>query len=329
MSALNDVNKVAGMIASGKKLLLAGSAKALAKLPPGQWVGGTIPYFMTESGGCRDDDRVFVTEIGDYSTSVSIKTYTDRTLKDLYKDAPANGFSVIVIPSTCPAHYAFALEGHEYPGFAIKPLIGWIAGVAVEDIGKAQALVYDGTQAEPMPNGAVVMHVGLPDNKYAEINIVNSFTQGDGDVICFPEDGFSATQAIINGKTRSLAEYLKSQEIDTRLPLVADYCGSMINTSFLEIDADTGKVTFVAPVFNGMEYRIAAAPQKDYVDEFASQIAKIDQSHIFWSCNCILNYLYAGLEGKKTGTATGPMTFGEIAYQLLNQTMVYLSIIDS
>jgi hypothetical protein len=39
-----------------------------------------------------------------------------------------------------------------------------------------------------------------------------------------------------------------------------------------------------------------------------------------------LNFLYGELEGKKTGTITGPMTFGEIAYQLLNQTMIFLEI---
>ena len=51
-------------------------------------------------------------------------------------------------------------------------------------------------------------------------------------------------------------------------------------------------------------------------------------SALFFSCNCILNYLYSELEGKKTGGITGPITFGEIAYQLLNQTMVYLTIED-
>jgi hypothetical protein len=34
------------------------------------------------------------------------------------------------------------------------------------------------------------------------------------------------------------------------------------------------------------------------------------------------------LEGKKVGAITGPTTFGEVAYQLLNQTMVYLKITD-
>jgi hypothetical protein len=40
----------------------------------------------------------------------------------------------------------------------------------------------------------------------------------------------------------------------------------------------------------------------------------------------ILNYLYSNLEGMRTGDMVGPITFGEIAYQLLNQTLVYLTI---
>jgi len=45
-----------------------------------------------------------------------------------------------------------------------------------------------------------------------------------------------------------------------------------------------------------------------------------------FSCNCILNYLYGELEGKHTGQVVGPMTFGEVAYQLLNQTMVQMTL---
>jgi len=45
-----------------------------------------------------------------------------------------------------------------------------------------------------------------------------------------------------------------------------------------------------------------------------------------FSCNCILNYLYADLAGDKALSITGPATFGEIAYVLLNQTLVYLEL---
>ncbi|WP_439895878.1 DUF6976 family protein [Alloyangia pacifica] len=44
------------------------------------------------------------------------------------------------------------------------------------------------------------------------------------------------------------------------------------------------------------------------------------------SCNCILNFPYDPLETKRTGDFTDPVTFGEIAYILLNQTMVRLQL---
>lgn len=47
-----------------------------------------------------------------------------------------------------------------------------------------------------------------------------------------------------------------------------------------------------------------------------------------FSCNCILNFLYGGLEGERALPIGGPATFGEIAYVLLNQTLVYMEIDD-
>lgn len=76
-------------------------------------------------------------------------------------------------------------------------------------------------------------------------------------------------------------------------------------------------------MFRGVEYR-HAFPVDDYVREFTMRMP--DEAGIFFSCNCILNYLYSELEGKKTGAITGPVTFGEVAYQLLNQTLVYITI---
>ncbi len=64
------------------------------------------------------------------------------------------------------------------------------------------------------------MHITLPDNKFADLNILNIFEQGTGDVITFMHDGFSATDAYINGKQQNLAEYIRKHALDTRLPLV-------------------------------------------------------------------------------------------------------------
>ena len=58
------------------------------------------------------------------------------------------------------------------------------------------------------------------------------------------------------------------------------------------------------------------------------KVSMLKADKVFFSCNCVLNYLYSNLEGKKVGSFTGPMTFGEIAYVLLNQTLVYLQVQD-
>jgi len=157
----------------------------------------------------------------------------------------------------------------------------------------------------------------------AKLGIINLFKQGKGDVITFPDGGFEIRRCYVNGAESNLAEYLVSKKIDTRLPLVADYSGAMINVSFQEVDAEKGVVKLYAPVFTGVKYRIAE-PVADYIGSFGKALPKGIQP--VFSCNCILNFLYSELEGKATPGMTGPVTFGEIAYQLLNQTLVYLTI---
>jgi hypothetical protein len=113
---------------------------------------------------------------------------------------------------------------------------------------------------------------------------------------------------------------------DTKLPLTANYNGSIVNASIQSVDAISGVVKLYAPVFPGVEYKFGA-PLADYVGAMQQAVGMKNEDAAF-SCNCILNYLYAGLEGHRTGHVTGPITFGEIAHQLLNQTIVQLYIRD-
>ncbi|NMB89376.1 MAG: hypothetical protein GYA17_13540 [Chloroflexi bacterium] len=315
------------MIAAGKTLLLAGDEKNLRDLPPGNWIAGTIPYFMSDEGGMFSQEQIFVTELPGYALNAEIKIYDENNIQRVYQDAYRHGFSVIIIPATCPTHFTFALNAPDFPGFATSPLIGWIAG-AVIDKRDAKARVFDGTQGRSLENGATVMHVELPIDKLAEIDIINIFEQGEGDTITFPKDGFSATEAFINGQPINFSEYLRENKIDTRLPLVADLHGAMINTSFKSLNFAKRQVNFYAPVFAGYRYKIAK-PVGDYGNHFLAEVPEGIGDSLFFSCNCILNYLYADLEGRKTANFTGPVTFGEIAYQLLNQTMAYLTIEDA
>lgn len=324
---LHDKQSVINMINEGQNLILAGDENILNELPAGSWIAGTIPYFMDKDGGCSTADKIFVTQLPDCVQSVSIKAYSADTVKNVYAQGPSNGFGVIIIPATSSTHASFALDSHTYEGFAMHPLIGWISGVFLEDLGKVSPKVFDGTTKTVMEDGAIVMNVELPANKIVDIDIINVFEQGDGDDITFPTDGFNAKDVYINGTKTNFVDYLISNDIDLKLPLVANMYGAMINTSFQGLNEDEKQADLYAPVFKGVPYKIAK-PVEDYGKDFTSKIPK-DATNVFFSCNCILNYLYAQLEGKQTGDFTGPITFGEIAYQLLNQTLAYITIQDA
>ena len=322
-TGLYQRDAVANLIESGKRLLVAGDETLLGSLPRGSWVGGTIPYFMASEGGLHTADRVFVTELPE-DAAATIRSYDAARLPNVAIDHPGHGFTVLLIPAFSSVHTAFAENVSHYRGVFDRPLVGWISGVALEDIGKVQPKVFDGAAGTSSSEAAVAFHVGLPKQDDVSVDIINLFQPGDGDAIAFNDTGFRVTEALINGQPENLARYLTVRESDTRLPLVADYNGAMINVSIQHVDAGAGTVDFYAPVFPHVDYRLAA-PIADYVAGFSAQLHPDGPAPAF-SCNCVLNYFYAGLEGRSTAPLTGPMTFGEIAYMLLNQTAVYLTV---
>ena len=323
-SRLLGLEETARKIAAGQSLMIAGEEELLAALPPGNWIGGTIPYFMAGDGGCLCKDKIFVTEIpGEFQASTH--TYAVSELSGVYHDAGEGVVSFIILPANSLAHTEFALHAQSYADFALHPLVGWIAGIDLEMPGKAAPKVFCGGP-QPLGNAAAVMRMKLPADLLAQINIINLFQPGNGDTIRFPTTGFTATTAVINGKAQNFAEYLQRIKADTRLPLVANYCGAMINVSLKSMDPQKGRVEFYAPVVSGIEYKVAS-PVKDYVSEFEARLKELSPDNVLFSCNCILNYLYSKLEGRRTGALVGPVSFGEIAYQLLNQTLVYVEIV--
>jgi len=250
-----------------------------------------------------------------------IVTYGYDELDMIVHDAPQNGFTILIIPAGSKVHSCYAEAAPNLDGIFLKPMIGWISGIHLDDLGKKSARVFSGQPLISSSDKAVAMHFSLPEDYMARIGIINLFEQGTGDVITFSEEGFAARNAFINDKSVNFAHYLQEKKIDTKLPLVADYCGANVNVSIQEVRND--EVAFYAPVFRNLEYRIAR-PVTNYVEDFQKALPK-DSKPIF-SCNCILNFLYSELEGKVTAGMNGPMTFGEIAYQLLNQTLVYLEV---
>jgi hypothetical protein len=328
---ITNVADVKKQIEAGRKLLLAGDEDALRQLPKGDWIGGTIPYFISsDQGGMVSRDLICATDITEVVESIDVVTYDQNTLARIYSEGPAHGFSFILIPAASKTHLSFALNAPNYKDFGVRPLIGWVAGVHLSDLGKKTPKVINGQTGDVLDEGALVLQATLPPGKAAEIGIINLFEQGDGDILTFNTDDFAAKDVMVNGERRNLSAYIVKNKLDTKLPLVADYYGALVNISFQDVDEVEGLVKFYAPVFSGIRYK-HARPVADYVKSFNEQLGKgcnIDPSRLVFSCNCILNYLYSELEGKKTEPFTGPVTFGEIAYQLLNQTLVYLEIVD-
>ena len=308
-------------INEGKLLHIAGTEALLRKLPKGNWIGGSTEYFMTEDGGIVCGESLYVTEIA--YEEFSIRSYDADTIEGVANDAFDNGFSIVIIPADSKVHIEYAENAMHYEKLFMRNITGWIAGTNL-GVPDQVAVAVNGMKQEAYPAKAVALHVKLPEGQKAKLNFINIFVPDDNSpVIEFVQEGFSATRCLIDGKEASLADYITQNGIDTKLPLVGDYSGNGINVSFKSVE--NGEVTFFAPVFSNIKYR-TAKQIPDYVAAFHERIVGINDENIVFSCNCVLNFLFGELEGKKIEKFTGPVTFGEILYQLLNQTLAYVTI---
>lgn len=319
INALLSVDDTIALIRAGAQLAIAGRKSALDALPPGNWIGGTTPYFMTAEGGAIiDESKLFVTDFSGMG-GVRVASYGLEELAQISEEAPENGFALAIIPFQSPVHERFAKDAGSYPLAFLKPTVGWIAGFDLGEAG-AMAYVYDGTHASRHGNHAVVLHVELPEGAYPSVEIVNIFEADGVETIRFDEATFAPSTVLVNGEKRSFVDYVKARGLQGgQLPLVGDYGGARINASIRAVEDD--KVQLYAPVFPGIDYAFAGAVP-DYAGAFRDNFAAHPHDGAIWSCNCILNFLFGELEGKEIGGCAGPVTFGEIAYQLVNQTLV-------
>ena len=308
-------------IKSGKLLHIACTESMLRKLPKGNWIGGSTEYFISKEGGIVSGEMLSVTEFP-FSEFKPV-SYGVSTIGHVAEDAYDNGFSIVIIPFDSAVHKEYAQNAAGYEDMFMKSIVGWIAGINLGVPGQTPVAV-NGATGEVFTDQAVAMHIGVPDDKIVSIKIVNIFEQDENSpVIEFTEEGFSALTCLVGGQETVLADYIAKNGIDTKLPLVGDYSGSGINISFKSVD--DGVVHFYAPVFSGIKYRMAKNIS-DYEKAFNTRLATLEDSDAAFSCNCVLNFLYGELEGKTLDSFVGPITFGEIAYQLLNQTLVYVTV---
>jgi hypothetical protein len=85
---------------------VAGDERLLERLPRGNWVGGTIPYLMTdEQGGLTTRDLLLVQQLPrDQRATPTISVYDAGTIASITGDAPRNGYTFLLIPAYSDVH---------------------------------------------------------------------------------------------------------------------------------------------------------------------------------------------------------------------------------
>lgn len=320
MNELTNLQQAQAIIKTGKFLIIAGDEKLLRQLPKGNWIGGTTPYFMGANGGVQTYEQVFITELPSCFTLEAIDVYDSTQLSLITSKCSEHGITFVLMPAFSQICKVFEESVTELEGIFVKNIAGWVSGFDLSDA-NGKAWVFNGKNGEAYDNRVVVMHTSLPADKIVEMKTANVYRPNNDITITFEETSTEVKEAIINGQKLDFAKYIKDNNVDLNCPMIANFFGNTINVSFQSAQ-DT--VKFFAPVYDGVEYHFAY-PVDDYYQEFEKVAPKEDDQVIF-SCNCALNYTHGKLKNRKTGQFVGPITFGEIAHQVLNQSLVYITL---
>ena len=321
---MKTLNEVSALIKEGRLLHIAGNVDLLRQLPKGDWIGGSTEYFMAEEGGIVSDNLLFVTEFtkGEFS----IRDYGTDNINRVAAEAYDSGFSILIIPFGSDVCMKYAREAPEYEGMYIKNIVGWVSGVNLEVLGQPEhpPIVVNGTTGEVYKDRAVALHLKVPESQNVAVNIINIFRPDENvPYIEFDHEGTTVTTCRINGKKVMFADYITQYHFDTKLPIIADCFGIGLNVDIISVE--DGIVRFGAPVFPGVKYyRSKTVP--NYEAAFSAALANLKDVKAVFACNCLSNFLHGGLEGKKLEALFGPVVFGEIAYQMLSQTLVYVTL---
>jgi len=339
VQGLFTVQEVIAMIEKGDSLLLAGDSALLKTLPKGKWIAGVTSRFI-EAGKdlVTTREKIFVHNVTDIAASVKLKEYDASAISGIYDDAFDNGFSVLILPYS-KVMFEYAFNCMNYTNFASRALCGWISVVPVysEYERNDVSLVFSGETGLSYTESAVVMHIALPPDKYAEVHAFNPLVPEVGDVIHFEGNAQRVENVLVNGVRQNFRQYMIDRQLDRSSGnynvLAGDYTGIIknmnTNLAFItckilpETEHDEGKyVTLGNPVYKNIPYRFAKIdPANSY-----SNMDRFEKDKIVFSLSCITNYVFPDIFLKYLTQANGPFAYGEIAYFVLNQSTVYVTI---
>jgi hypothetical protein len=253
---------------------------------------------------------------------VNIQRYGVGGLHWLPEDVPANGYSVVIMPFGTMAQQTYAREAPGEKSIFDKQLAGWVCGASPGFSERPQ--VFYGMLGHCIDDEVVAMHFELAEGYRAQVKMINIFEMGDGDRIEFPSDGFSSSQAFVNGRSVVFSEYLLGCGVEYTRPLLCNVHGLNYNVTIRDVDKANSLVSFYAPIFKNTEYRFAR-PLRDMRKSIERALPKLTKVPAF-CCGCISLYELGHLENFKAGLFSGPISHGEIANILVNQTFTYITV---
>jgi len=228
-----NLDEAVKLIQEGKVLHIAADDSLLKQLPKGNWIAGTTPYFITENGGITCKDRLFINEFP-FAVDYKAMVYDRDNILNIPKDSYSNGLTLLIMPFASDVAVFYAKEAPYSDSLFMNPTVGWISGFDLST--SSNAKVYNGLTGLSYCDKAVALHLCLPDDKMASLGIVNIFSIDENDTtIEFTEDTLSVTKCLVNGKEVFLSDYIIENNIDTKLPLVADYNSVLINVSIKSV----------------------------------------------------------------------------------------------
>ncbi len=339
---LYTLNEVTKFIKEGRKMVLSGGEKILSKLPKGNWIGGTSTFFMNTDKGVSTRNMIFVDDLTEVAEDFNIVLYDEKNIKKIAIESFYNGFTVLILPIDSKVFEEFSLHSLSYDEIFNNPVVGFVEGVleeeVVEDYDKQGATqseasynetfyptVFDGKTGKRYTDKAVAIHIELPDNKVARAEILNVETiDKNSKGIVFPKTSFTQSECVINGEKQNIADFLEDVGYQTNYNLVADYNGSIVSRDVKEINPVTREVTFYTAIFNDEVYYLANKID-DYKELFERNLTYTSKENVPYSCMCMSYYMRGDLKNRKINIE-GVFGFGEIAFHVLNRTLVFLEI---
>lgn len=318
---LYSKEEVTKFIQQGKVMLLAGSPEALTGLPNGKWIAGSSVYFI-DKVGLVDEKRIFVYDFSDIALDVTMEVFDETNIKNIALKSYETGFTIVTIPMDTPVLETFSKNSLSYTGIFAYPVVGFVSGVKLENIGSEKPVVASGIDSKLLYNKAAVMHVKLSNDYFVHSEILNfdEINPSSPDIV-FPKTSFVQGDCLIDGKPGNIAKLFSTLPVECQ-KLIQNQCGALINREPVSVNTLKNEVAFFAPV-SGDEVYNYGRKQKKYVEGFNAGLSV--KNNVILCLSCIIYYLHGEFEGKDF-SYNCVITYGEISYQLLNKTVVTLEI---